>query len=253
MIKAVIVDDEESNVSILKAMLKNHCPAIEVVGQADNADDAFVLINQVKPSIVFLDIKMPQKNGFDLLKMFSKIEFEVIFVTAFDKYALTAFEFNALGCILKPIDVDKLLPIIERVIERIVNNGSSNPVLHFVKTLSDSNELINKFSVHHNGHVVFIKITEISSIEANEDSTTLTLFNKNHYYSSKRLAQYEAMLEGMPNFIRISKSVMLNTDYIKGYTKGELFSIEMQNGQYFEVSRRRKAEILKQLSGLITK
>jgi two-component system LytT family response regulator len=179
--------------------------------------------------------------------MFSEITFEVIFVTAFNKYAIQAFEFNALGYILKPVDEVKLVNVVAKARDRINTRTGGNIVLHFIKTLSDTEEVINKISVHQNGNVVFINISDISCIEA-DGSTTRIILNKSiQYYSSKRLGQFEAMLSEVDQFIRISKSVILNSAFIDHYTKGEPFIIQMNSGQLFEVSRRRKAEILKAL------
>ncbi|MGZ5486577.1 MAG: LytR/AlgR family response regulator transcription factor, partial [Nitrososphaeraceae archaeon] len=102
MISAIIIDDEVHNRNVLKTLLEKYCPMIKVIEECGNAIDAFDKINELKPQLIFLDIKMPGKSGFDLLKMFSGIDFEVIFVSAFNEYAITAFEFNALGYILKP-------------------------------------------------------------------------------------------------------------------------------------------------------
>jgi two-component system, LytTR family, response regulator len=247
MIKTLIIDDEEHNRAVLRTLLAEHCPAIEIIDEAANAEEAYIKINKLKPQLLLLDIKMPKKSGFGLLKMFHKIDFEVIFVTAFDKYAIRAFEFNALGYILKPIDHAKLIKAVEKAAERISGNIDDNLVLHFVKTLSDTNELVHKISVHHNGKVVFINIDEVVTIEAREENSTLTLLDKTHYYSSKRLSEFETLLEESKSFIRINKNMMANTNYIKSYSKGEVCMIEMKTGQMLEVSRRRKAEILKKL------
>jgi two-component system LytT family response regulator len=251
MISTLIVDDEGHNRDNLRTLLKLHCPELKITGEAASSDEAFQEIKNHAPQLVFLDIKMPGKSGFELLKMFQEIRFEVVFVTAFDRYAIKAFEFGAVGYILKPIDVSKLKKTVEKAIEKIKLNTHNNVVLHFVKTLSDANGLLNKFPVHHNDKVVFIEVADISFIEAKEDSTVLTLFDNSHYYSSKDLGKYETVLEGAGNFIRINKSVILNTDYIKSYSKGEPCCIELKTGQSFEVSRRRKAEILKKLHALL--
>lgn len=250
MIPVLIVDDEEHNRNILRTLLTKHSPELTIVDESFSAEDAFQKIKKLSPRIVFLDVKMPGKSGFDLLRMFSEINFEVIFVTAFDKYAIRAFEFNALGYILKPIDLSKLIKVIEKVSEKIRRQPDNEMVLHFVKTLSDTNELINKFSVHHNGKVIFLNVSNIVFIEAKEDHTTLTLFDNTHYYSSKDLAKYDSVLEGTGNFIRINKSVILNTHFIKSYSKGESCLIELKTDHTFEVSRRRKSEILKKLKAL---
>ncbi len=123
-------------------------------------------------------------------------------------------------------------------------------MLHFIKTLADKDDLINKFSVHHNGKVIFVNVNEIAFIEAKTDFCELNLANGSHYTSSKDLKSFEDVLNRAGNFIRINKSVILNTDYLKGYTKGEVCIIELRSGQTFEVSRRKKTEIISKLKSL---
>lgn len=250
MIPTLLIDDEEHNRTSLRTLLEQHCKAIKIIGEAQNAAAAYEQINALKPRLIFLDIKMPKKSGFDLLKMFSTIDFEVIFLTAYNKYAIKAFDFNALGYILKPIDSEKLTRAVKKASERIPLNAGNDLVLHFVKTLSDQEDLVNKFSLHHNGHVVFISIADISFIETKDDITTLFLKDNSHYFSSKDLVKFEKVLETSPNFVRINKNVIVNTHYIKSYTKDAVCLLHMIGQQSFEVSRRRKTEILGRLKAL---
>lgn len=128
--KAILVDDEINNRALLSSMLKKHCPEIDLLAEAASVDTAFELINALKPELVFLDVKMPIKNGFDLLRMFEKIDFSVIFITGFDEYAVKAFEFNAVDYILKPIDYSKLINAVKKA-ELKLNTELSN-IIHFV-------------------------------------------------------------------------------------------------------------------------
>jgi two-component system LytT family response regulator len=250
MITALIVDDESHNRKFLRTLLTEHCPQVHTMDEAVNAEDAFAKIKRHKPALIFLDIRMRDRSGFSLLKMFSEINFEVIFVSAYDKYAIRAFEFNAVGYILKPIDIDKLKIAVGKASERIVGNEKNDLVLHFIQTLSEENNLINKFSLHHNGKVVFIHASEISFIEGKQENSLITLTNGSHYFSSKNLAQFETVLSETNNFIRINKGVIINTHDLRSYSKGDFCIIDMKSGQSFEVSRRRKTEILKKLKDL---
>lgn len=247
MIPSLIIDDETHNRTFLRTLLTEHCPCIHIIDEAANAEEGFAKIKRLQPQLVFLDIKMREKSGFSLLKMFNEINFEVIFVSAYNKYAIRAFEFNAVGYILKPIDIDKLIKVVAKAAERIKTNTNNDLALHFIQTISEENDLVNKFSVHHNGKVIFIHVSEISFIEARLENSMLTLSNGSHYHSSKNLAQFEAVLSETANFIRINKSVIINTNDIRSYSKGELCIIDMNSGHSFEVSRRRKSEILKKL------
>jgi two-component system LytT family response regulator len=190
---------------------------------------------------------MPNKNGFDLLRMFDNINFEVIFVSAFNEYALTAFDFNALGYILKPIDYIKLISVVDKAIAKIVTNASNNNIVHFIKTLEEGNNFINKITLHHKEKVIFVNITDIVSIESNDGICELKLMDNSSYFSSKDLKLFEAILNPSGNFIRVNKSVIININYIKSYNKGDICILEMSNGLSHEVSRRKKTEVLSKI------
>jgi len=247
MVSAIIIDDEVHNRNVLKTLLGKYCPMINVICECSGADDAFDKIRKLQPQLVFLDIKMPGKSGFDLLKMFNRIDFEVVFVSAFNEYAITAFEFNALGYILKPIDYSKLIITVDKAIYKIVSNEKNNSVFHFIKTLDEKNDVINKISVHHNDKVILLNINYIVSVEAKGGTCEIKLDDGRSYYSSKELKLFEEILEKAGNFIRINKSVIINTDYIVSYSKGDICSLEVQNDTFYEVSRRKKSEVLNRI------
>lgn len=244
LVTAIIIDDEEHNRNVLNVLLKKYCSTVNVIAEASNADNAFEKINKLKPQLVFLDIKMPKKSGFDLLKMFDTINFEVIFVSAFNEYAITAFEFNALGYILKPIDYTKLVNAVGKAVVKINSNQQNYDLPIFIKTIEEKNDLISKISVHINDKVYLLPIVDIVSVEATTNVCELVLIDCSRYHSSKNLKLFENMLEKVGNFIRISKSLIININYIKSYSKGEVCILEMQNGISHEVSRRKKAEVL---------
>jgi two-component system LytT family response regulator len=246
MITAIIVDDEKHNVVMLQSLLKENCPEINVVDFAYNVESAFEKINTIKPQLVFLDIKMPKKSGFDLLRLFPEINFEVIFVSAFNEYAITAFEFNALGYILKPIDYVALQKTVKNASSIIYarNNLQNNDISQFLKTLEDKGDKINKISVHHNDKVIFLNVKDFVFIECKTEFCELNLFDRSTYTSSKELKKFENLLSEIGSFIKINKSIIINTDYIKSYTKGDVFKITMHTGEVFEVSRRKKTDII---------
>lgn len=249
-ITAIIIDDEEHNRNLLFTLLKKYCPLVEVICESANVDDAFEKINNKKPQLVFLDIRMPSKSGFDLLKKFTEIDFEVIFVSAFDEYAITAFEFNALGYILKPIDYIKLMNAVDKAIMKSNSNQSNEDLLHFTKTLGNKNNIINKIPIHHNDKVIFLSINDIISVESNNGISEIKALNNLRYNSSKDLKLFDDVLEKNGNFIRINKSVIINLDYLKSYSKGDICIVEMLNENLFEVSRRKKTEVLSYLKRL---
>lgn len=247
MISAIIIDDEVHNRAVLRTLLGKYCPTITIIRECENANEAFEKIQELKPQLIFLDIKMPGKSGFDLLKMFSRIDFEVIFVSAFDEYAITAFEFNALGYILKPIDYSKLIITVDKAIFKIASNEKNNSVFHFIKTLDEKNDFINKISIHNNDKVILLNINYIISVEAIGGACEIKLEDGKIYYSSKELKLFEEILEKAGNFLRINKSVIVNLDYLVSYSKGEICNIELQNNIVYEVSRRKKSDVLSRI------
>jgi two-component system, LytTR family, response regulator len=246
-IKTILIDDEAHNISVLQSLLSKYFPQVEVVGACNSADEGYLKIMELQPQLVFLDIRMPNKSGFDLLKQFSKFNFEVIFVSAFNEYSITAFEFNALGYILKPIDYSKLILTVDKAIAKIALNQSNETVLHFVKILEEKNDLVNKISFHHNGKVVFVNIADIVFIEVSEDTTCITDNAGRRYCSSKDIKLYEDLLIEFKQFVRISRYTIINTNCIKSYSKGEVCVLDLNNGKSFEVSRRKKAEVLEKI------
>lgn len=247
-ITAIIVDDEDHNREVLRSLLYLHCQNIQIVGEAMNVDEAFTIINLKKPQMVFLDVMMPEKSGFDLLKMFDQtINFEVIFVSAFNEHAVTAFDYNALGYILKPIDYNKLITAVNKAILKIGINSQNNSVLQFIKTLEPDTDSIAKIAVHHNEKVVLLKVSDVIAIWANESICHIELLNNECYYSSKDLKLFDGMLRDNGNFARINKNAVVNLDHIKSYVKGDVCILQMSNNSKFEVSRRKKTEILQRI------
>jgi two-component system LytT family response regulator len=246
-IRSLIIDDEQANRDVLGNMLQKHCPSIELCGSASSADEGFELITALKPGLVFLDIRMPEKSGFDLLRMFGSIDFHVIFISAFDQYAIQAFEFNVLDYILKPIDHTKLVKAVGKVEKSIQNNHQEN-VLHFVHSLDEKSALIKRFSLHHNDKVHVIDIDDICYIQALRGYCEIVTENNQRFISSKTLSNYEDLLSPFSHFLRVNKSVLINIHYIKDYTKGMECMITIKNSSSeIEVSRRKKTNIIQYL------
>ncbi len=241
--KAILVDDEESNRILLASMLKKHCPKVIVLGEAASADAAFTMINDLKPDLVFLDIKMPRKNGFDLLRSFKQIDFSVIFITGFDEYALKAFEFNAIDYILKPIDYVKLIASVKKVQQRL--HSDLGNIVHFVHSLEEKTNYVKRLSFHEKDKVNIINLNDILYIVADRGYCEIIDISNKRHLSAKTLAEYEDLLLPFKNFIRANKKYIINNQHIKSYTKGISCTILMNGSDIeIEVSRRKKNEII---------
>lgn len=245
-IRSVIIDDEIANIEVLKDMIKKHCPSIELVGSAESADTAYNLIHEVSPDLVFLDIMMPGKTGFDLLRMFQEIDFDVIFVSGFDQFAIQAFEFNALHYILKPIDYCKLIQAVEKVEKKINSNNSH--ILDLIHAIDEKNDRLRTISLHHNDKVIVIDIHDICVIQSAGGYSEIHTVDGQNLMSTKTLAEYEELLSPLENFLRVNRSALINVRHILHYTKGMTCLISIRNYQNeIEVSRRRKVDIIRKL------
>lgn len=243
-IRSVIIDDEQASRGVLSDMLGKHCPTIEIAGFAGSATEGYQVIQQTQPELIFLDIKMPGKTGFDLLRMFDEINFDVIFVSGFDRYAIQAFEFNALHYILKPVDYSKLIQAVSKVEKKLVKNDGH--IIHLIHSLDERNKLISTISLHHNDKVHVIDISDISLIQSLGGYSEVVTITGQKLISTKTLAEYEELLNPYTNFLRVNRGILINTDYVKNYTKGMSCYITIKNyDTEIEVSRRRKTDIIK--------
>lgn len=250
-IRSIIIDDETANRSLLDNLLRKHCPSVEVLGTAASAEEGYLLITEQQPDLVFLDIRMPQQSGFDLLRLFEEIPFHLIFVTAFDEYAIKAFEFNAVDYILKPIDYTKLMLSVNRVEKRIHLNEDRSSIVHFIRSVDEETQLLKSISLHNKDKVILVDIDQISYVVACRNYCELVTADNQRLLSSKPLSDYEKLLRPYKHFLRISNGHLINTNYIRSYSKGTACSITMTNEQEIEVSRRKKHAVLLALKNRI--
>lgn len=237
-VKAIIVDDEESARDVLQNLLLLFCPNVEVVAKCENVLQAVDAIKKEEPDLVFLDIEMPNYAGYEIVNFFEKINFEIIFVTAYDQYAVRAFEIAAIDYLLKPIDIDRLKQAIIRVLQRH-NTEQQSQRLSLLSSTLESKQLKN-LVVSDKGQQHIVPITSIVAIEAQE-SYCIIHTNDKKLVASKNLKHFETLLESMPQFFRVHKSWMINKDFLENYSKSDL-SIQLRNGLTTKLSKYKKAE-----------
>lgn len=244
-IRTVVIDDEFYNRGLIsKLVVKTHA-GFEIIGTAEDIEEGYELINSLQPDLVFLDIKMPGGSGFDLLRKFENPCFEVVFVTGFDEYAIQAFDFNALDYILKPIDTVKLEKTLSKVYHRIYNQLSiTDNLKEITKLYHVSTSELSKIPIHVKDKVVLLTINDIISIQSEDGYTAFTDIYSNKSVSAKCLSDFEFIFDVIPSFVRLHKSVYINSNYIKHYTKGQICIVTLIDNSTFEVSRRKKTEIL---------
>lgn len=244
-INSIIIDDETFNRELIRDFITRLNPAYHIIGEADNVDSAYDLIRRMKPDLVFLDIKMPGGSGFDLLDRFDDKPFEVVFVTGFDEYAIKAFEFNAMDYVLKPIDQSKFRHTLQQVKHRFDNRLSNVQNLkEILKSFNRKDAIITKIPVHQGNEVVLLDVDSLVSVQSDNGYTVFATNHNERYVSSRKLCDFEFILEGYPYFVHINKGIYINLRFVKSYSKGEVCIIRLTNESSFEVSRRKKTEIL---------
>lgn len=241
-IKCVIVDDELNNIENLQNILEKCCKEFSVVDVATNADDAFRKINLHQPDLIFLDIQMPGKSGFDLLKMFQEIHFEIIFVTAYDKYGIQAIKFSALDYLLKPIDIDDLGTAVEKAKKRISpkkQNLNIENLLEFIKRGQNESP---KIALPTFNEVFYVETTEIIRCEAMDNYTTFYLEDKTKIIVSKPLKEYAEILQSF-HFIRTHQSHLINIHFVKSYLKEDGGKLLMKDSTTVPISRQKRNSV----------
>lgn len=237
-LKAILVDDEESARDVLANLLQRYCPEVTLLAKCSTIVQAVEKINELKPDLVFLDIEMPNYAGFEIVKFFDKISFEIIFVTAYDKYALRAFEVAAVDYLLKPIDIERLKEAVSRA-KVSVDMKSISEKLNLLSDTLKTKGVVN-LMVSEKGYQQVINLENIIAIEAQESYSYIHTTDKK-FTVSKNLKHFESLLEENLNFIRVHKSWIINKDHLMNYSKSEL-SIQLTNGLTAKLSKYKKVE-----------
>jgi len=238
-LKTIIVEDEQTSREILKNYLTKYCPTVEILGEASNIDEAMVLIRNNDLDLVFLDVEMPYGSGFDLLDKFDKTNFEVVFVTAFNQYAIEALNNHASYYLLKPISIDELIKAVDYVTQiKIKENELQNAVL--VPKISATN---NKITIPTQDGFEVLEMKDIIYCKADDNYTELFLVDNQKKLVSKTLKYFEDILKDS-GFARIHKSFLVNVSYIVSYKKGKGGTLSLSNGKELSVSASKKAEFL---------
>lgn len=233
----------------LKNLLEIHCPEVEVVGDALNIEEGLELFEDpdIKIDVAFLDINLPDGLVFRLLDELKPIDFEVIFITAFNEHAIKACEYSSIGYIMKPIDPDELTQAVSRI--RIHRSNQMEQRLElFNKHLNNPN-VFEKMSISAVDGIYFVNIKDIVRFEAEDNYTHIFLVNGDRITASKTIKAYEDMLQSM-NFYRVHKRHVINLNYMRKFIKGEGGYLVMDDGKKIEVSRRRRPAFMEQMRRL---
>lgn len=239
-LKTMIIDDEPRGINSLQKLLQLNCPGVTVIASSTNAEDAKEQIKTHKPDLVFLDIDMPVKSGFDLLKELNDYHFEIIFVTAHNQYMIEAFHFSAIDYLLKPVEDNLLADAVNRAKKRIIEKTGNKNIETFLHNmqLRQSPQKMKLCIPSLKGFQV-IELDDILYAESSGNYTNLYFSNQQVVCTSKPMHEYENILEDA-GFIRIHKSYLVNLLHVKEYLRGEGGTVILSNGKELEVSRRKK-------------
>ena len=238
MIRAIIIDDEQPGVEALCELIKRYCPEIYVSGTALNVTAGANLIRQHKPDVVFLDIEMPEENGFRLLEQFTNIDFEVIFVTAYNEYAIRALRFSALDYLLKPVNIEELQNAVHRLRDKQGRMPGYDRLQHLKDSVAESNPF-HKIVLSTVAGYYFVNIADIIYCEADENYTHIFMEDQGKHTASKPLKEFSELFESH-NFFRIHKSYLVNMNKVAFVNKD--LQVVMNNTKELPVSFRKRTE-----------
>ena len=247
--KALIIDDEAKARRLMQTLIEENCPDIEIIAMAEDVPNAVKAIHQYKPDIVFSDIDMPVYNGFQLLDFVDKTDFELIYCTAHNDFALKAFEVSAVDYLVKPIQISLLVKAVEKAI-RLRNSTST--ITQRLDTLKENlkEHTLRKIALPVADGLRFIELTDIIYLEAEGAYTHVLLKDSSKLLISKKLKEFETLLSDTKNFFRIHRSFLINTDAIQQYIKSDGGSILMSNNVSVPVARERKDDFQKLIESI---
>lgn len=243
MIRAVLIDDETRGLRSLELLIKKYCPEVMLVAMSKEAAEGIDLINTHQPDVVFLDINMPKMNGFEMLERLKFREFQLVFTTAHEEYALRALKKRAIDYLLKPISGTELKEAMEKVKKKVGEKRRSLDLFNLLKELKDAAPV--KIPIQTKYGVEIIATGDIVYVEADSNNSLIVLANANRLLSLRPLKEHEAALcAESTNFIRIHNSYLINLNYVRRYVRDETAYVIMEDGKRIPVSRQKKDEFL---------
>jgi len=245
--KAVIVDDEASNRENLQQLLGTYAPDVEICALADDVETGLKAIKTTRPQLVFLDIQLHNRSGFDLLKQLDEISFEIIFVTAYNQYGIQAVKFAALDYLLKPIDVDELVTAVEKARKTILLKQKNERLGYLLEYLKSDNQASPRIALPLFNEIRYINLGDIVRCEADNTYTKFILNSSEQILVSKTLKEYAGMLTNH-NFLRTHQSHLVNTAFIKSWLREDGGSLLLNDGTKIPVSKPNRDKIKEMLA-----
>jgi len=246
-IKTIVVDDEPDAVNFIRSIVLEYCPDLEFIGSACSAEGGTMLIQELHPDLVFLDVEMPHGSGFDLLARFPQKEFSVVFITAFNQYALRAIKFSAVDYILKPINIEEFIDAVAKVSESRKQNHLQVNYLELLENLKSAKP--TRLAIPTADGMEYLNPHDIIRIEADRSYSWFFLTGERKHLVSRNLKEYQDLL-GERHFFRAHHSHLINLEHVKKYFRNDGGYIEMTDGSHVPVSRIKRELFLLQMARL---
>lgn len=249
MLSAIIVDDEANGRETLNSLIENFCPEVKVSGMARSVDEGLELIAKYKPDIVFLDVEMPFKNGFDLLHEVPDIDFEIIFTTAFSQYAAKAFKFSALDYLLKPIDVDELREAVSKANQKTNRTVKNEQIDILLNTLKKKTSMPQRIVLPSLQGFSVVDLKDVVRCEADKNYTFFYFSDGTKMLVSKTLKDYCELLKEY-DFMRVHQSHLINLAHVTKYNKGRGGFVTMSDESIVDISRSNRDEFMRRVASV---
>ncbi len=243
----LIVDDEQKARETIKEVIKLYCPQVTVVNEADGVKSALIHINSQKPDLILLDIRLNDGNGFDIIDQIRSHNIVIIFITAYNEYAIKAFRVAALDYLLKPIDAEEFALSLERAYEKIKASKLSERIDAFLQNMKTGE--LKKITLKTNENIHIVNISDIIYCEADKNYTTFYLINTTKILVSRTLGEFEELLSGS-GFMRVHQSFLINLSNITSYEKGDGGFVITSGNHKIPVSTRKKEQLMQFLQNL---
>jgi two-component system LytT family response regulator len=240
MITAILIDDEQDAIESLTWEINMFCKEIKIIDSFTNPEEAISAINYLKPDCVFLDIEMPKIDGFQLLSHLKFRDFDLVITTAYDNYALKAFKENAVDYLLKPIDNDDLVKVVDKIKKNKLNKQLGFSIKDLLHNIEKKNK---KIAIPFSGKVIFLNVDEVVYCKSDGNYTTIYIKDGKSYLYSKKIKDVFELFN-TDDIIRVHQSYLVNMNYVKEYVKNEGYYLTLENGKTIPVSKPNRAYIL---------
>ncbi len=250
MLHALIVEDELNSQELLKEIIESYCEGVKVVATAQGVAEALEKIKEHKPQLLLLDIELSDGDGFQVLEQVEDMDFDVIFTTAYDQYAIKAFKFAATDYILKPVDIEELQEAVKRIVEKRQNpdeDPANEQLQALINNIRNIQQPFKRIVLPTSNGFTVVDPKDIVRCEADRNYTFIFLKDKRKILVSRTIKDYEEMLVDF-NFFRIHQSHLINLAFLKNYTRGRGGYVELTDGSVLDVSARKKADFLRRLA-----